>query len=130
MPLIANPTTSLLEHVLRFRNQRHDVIAANIANADTPGFRAFDLELSERLAGPDGGLALTRSNARHLGSGAAYGSAAGTPVATRDAARLDGNNVSLDSEFIKLTENRLMYQTAFELYDGFGAITRAAREVR
>jgi len=111
MPLIENPTLKLLEHVLGFRDQRHDIIAANIANANTPGYRPFDLVLDQTLA-PAGE------------------SAAHRPVATGGPARLDGNSVSLDQEFVKLTENRMMYQAALELYDRWGALNGIAREIR
>jgi flagellar basal-body rod protein FlgB len=129
MGLIANPTLSLIEHVMRFRNERHDVIASNIANSNTPGYRAFDLVLDGALdAG--GSIGLSHSNPRHIADAGVGGTSIGSALPTRDPARLDGNNVSLDNEFLKLTENRLMYQTAFELYENFGALTRVAREVR
>jgi flagellar basal-body rod protein FlgB len=132
MPLIPNPTGRLIEHVMRFRDQRHDVIAANIANADTPGYRAFELVLDGALGSGEGGAAaMRRSDPRHVGSGAEGARGApGRSVAAPGAPRLDGNNVSLDQEFLKLTENRVLYQAAFELYENFGGLTRLAREVR
>jgi len=111
MPLIDNPTLKLLEHVLGFRDQRHDVIAANIANANTPGYKPFDLVLDNALA-PAGESAAHRA------------------VRVGGAARLDGNSVSLDNEFVKLTENRMMYQAALELYDRWAGLNGIAREIR
>jgi flagellar basal-body rod protein FlgB len=115
--------------VLQYRDQRHDVIAANIANANTPGYRAFDLVLSDALGG-GAPLALTRTDPRHIAPEGRSTSFGGQTVASNAPPRLDGNNVSLDSEFIKLTENRIMYQTAFELHDKLKSLSRAARELR
>jgi flagellar basal-body rod protein FlgB len=128
MPLIPNPTSSLIEHVLRFRNQRHDVLASNIANASTPGYRGFELVLGEQLG--SSGVGLQRSSSRHMSGGESSLPATGDAQMSRDRARLDGNNVSLDAEFMKLTENRLIYQTAFELYEGMNGLSRIAREIR
>jgi len=129
MPLIPNPTTGLIEHVLRYRNHRHDVLASNLANANTPGYRAFDLQLSIHGSGPEP-ITLRTSNPRHVQGSSAGGPLPGISTVSRAPARLDGNNVDSDTEFLKLTENRLMYQTAFELYETFGGLTRLAREVR
>jgi len=125
MPLISNPTTQILEHVLRFRDQRHDLIAANLANASTPGYRAFDLALNQALG--DGPLSLQGSDPRHF---ATQSAASGRTVASNAPARLDGNNVSLEDELLKLLENRTLYQTAFELRDRLASLTGLARDVR
>jgi len=129
MPLIPNPAFNVLEHVLQYRNHRHDVISANVANANTPGYRAFDLVLNQTL-GASSPLDLARNDPRHI-SPAPVATSTGTDTVRSNApGRLDGNNVSLESEFIKLTENRIMYQTAFEVRDKLGSLSRAAREVR
>ncbi len=129
MPLIPNPASTVIEHVLQYRNHRHDVIAANVANSNTPGYRSFDLVLNETLAS-NPTLGLARTDSRHI-TPASVSLSVGTQT-TRSSApgRLDGNNVSLESEFLKLTENRIMYQTAFEIRDKLGSLSRAAREVR
>ncbi len=111
MGLIDNPTLKLLEHVLGYRDQRHDLISANIANANTPGYRPFDLVLDQQLAQPG---TLPAHQALNVGG----------------AARLDGNSVSLDDEFVKMTENRMMYQAALELYDRWSGLNGIAREIR
>jgi len=129
MPLIPNPTAGLIEQVLRFRNHRHDVLASNIANANTPGYRAFDVQLSAQGGGSKP-IAMRTANPRHIQSSPGSGPPPGVSHPSGAAPRLDGNNVDVDTEFLKLTENRLMYQTAFELYETFGGLTRLAREVR
>ena len=65
MGLIDNPLSSVLEKVLAHHSLRHDVIASNIANANTPGYTAFDLVLRSRLdqAAP---LAVRTTETRHM----------------------------------------------------------------
>lgn len=129
MPLIPNPALQVLDTVLTYRNHRHDVIASNVANANTPGYRAFDLVLRGAV---DGGapLAPRRTDPRHLSFSGAEARLGFDTLASRATPRVDGNNVSIEEEFAKLTENRMMYQTAFEIRDKLGSLSRAAREIR
>ncbi len=111
MPMIPDPTSKLIEQVLGFRNLRHDVIASNIANANTPGYKAFDLVLQEQI---DKMTPLDRSRL----------------VRSREPARLDGNNVVVDQELQKLLENRTMYDVVMELMDRWGSLKKIAREMQ
>ena len=129
MALIPDPTSQLIEHVLRFRNHRQDVIAANIANANTPGYRGFDVVLDQKLQATQG-AALRRTDPRHI-AGPALSPDVGAKLSpSNERPRLDGNNVSVEQEFVKLMENRTMYVTAFELRDKLGGFARVARETR
>jgi flagellar basal-body rod protein FlgB len=130
MPLIQNPTTKLLEYVLSYRNQRHDVIATNIANANTPGFRAFDLLLDEAASSAPQGVVPHRTDPRHLSAQSTQESVGVRAIPSSEPPRLDGNNVSLEDELLKLLENRTLYQTAFELRDRIANLNSLAREVR
>jgi flagellar basal-body rod protein FlgB len=127
--LIPDATADLVARVMAYQNARHTAIAANVANANTPRYSAFDLALAE-AKGEAAPLALARTDPRHLAPDAGL-VAAGARVERSDApARLDGNNVELDAELLKLTENRVMYQTALELYDRWQALRAFARDVR
>jgi flagellar basal-body rod protein FlgB len=119
----------MLEQVLNYHNQRHDIIATNVANANTPGYSAFDVVLDHQAGGAKS-LEMKQTHAGHLSADGTLEKAAGQLERSRDPARLDGNNVSLDKEFMKLTENRVMYQVAFELFDRWGDLSRVAREIR
>ncbi len=129
MPLIEDPIAKLVEQVLGFRNQRHEVIASNIANANTPGYKAFDVILRERVDGMKP-LEPTRTHARHLSQSESTTSESIRLERSREPARLDGNNVSLDQELGKLLENRVMYEVGMELRDRWGGLKKIAREVR
>jgi flagellar basal-body rod protein FlgB len=128
MALIDNPTTALLERALAFRELRHQLITSNIANASTPGYRAFDAVLRDAIE--DAPLAPRQTQPGHQSASADL-DRVGAELERSDApARLDGNNVSLDSELLRLLENRTTYQAAFELLDRLKGQERLAREVR
>lgn len=78
------------------------VAASNIANVDTPGYRAQEVPFSETLDAriASEGLSLTRTNEAHLG-GDAEGSVETRP-AEGLASRRDGNNVQLDRELLSM----------------------------
>ena len=101
----------------------HDVIAANLANANTPGYRAFDLALDAATSAAAQSVVPRRTDPRHLGEPAPQAGVGVQALASNAPARLDGNNVSLEDELLKLLENRTLYQTAFELRDRFAKKT-------
>ncbi len=129
MGLIRDPLKPLLDRALAFQSLRQSVIASNIANANTPGFKAFDLVLRDRLEGLKP-LQPTRSHPLHMSASESLNRLGAEVVRSRAAARPDGNNVSLDQEMLKLMENRMRYVATFELMDRWGALGRYAREVR
>lgn len=103
---------SALADRLRFLAARTNVLAENIANADTPGYVARDLaapEFGKRVA------SLAASDPRHMtGEGRKAGS---RPHEAPDAeASLNGNQVSLETQMMKLSETRMDYQLASTVY--------------
>jgi flagellar basal-body rod protein FlgB len=118
---IFDQTMSLLEKALDLRGSRHQVIAANIANEETPGYRAKELRFLDTLAsavhGRDG-VALRVTDIRHLGPRGENGIArvAGklADVPTGDLP-LDANSVNLELEMAKLSDNAMHYSTASQI---------------
>lgn len=105
---------------LKLYGQRAETIAANMANADTPGYKARDVDFKSVLSGVMGGDAtMTRSNARHI--------APDTDLVT-GAARLmyrvplqptaDGNTVDVQTEQAQFTQNAVRHQASFTFLDG------------
>ena len=93
---IFGPVIQGLGAALDMYQARHRVLAENVANAETPGFRARDLDFAS---------ALTRAFERD-GAGEARG--AGEPVVdTRATVKIDGNSVDLDTEMARLSENTM-----------------------
>jgi flagellar basal-body rod protein FlgB len=80
---------------------RQAVAASNLANVNTPGYRAREADFEQALEGKLGdNLQLT--NARHLPAAEPAGPA--TREAEGLAARLDGNNVQIDRELLSMTQ--------------------------
>jgi flagellar basal-body rod protein FlgB len=129
MPLVEDPTGAVIARVLAYHNQRHDVIASNLANSNTPGYRAFDLVLREEIEASKKVEPL-RTHPQHLSLDPTLGRISGEIERSDAPGRLDGNNVSPEQEVLKLTENRVRYEAAMELYDRWGSLMRVARETQ
>lgn len=126
---------SLLSRVLDARAMRHEILAANVANADTPGYKAVDLVFEEELqraVRAGGGLGMTRTHPRHLlpmgATDRTLGRVEASPSPSR---RMDGNTVDMEREMVKLVENSLMYEaTAQMLAKKFRGLRDVIREGR
>ncbi len=129
MPLIENPTADLLKRITSYHNVRQGAIASNLANANTPGYRAFDLVLRESVDATSR-LEPKRTDPRHLALDGMLDRIGADIERSGRPARLDGNNVSLEEESLKLTHNRLMYTTGMELLERWNTLSRIARELR
>jgi len=109
------------ETVLSLRAQRQELLASNIANADTPNYKARDIDFASALQGalakkslPATQLATTVP--AHIPKAAPDGSSLpdGTPVLYRGVvqASADGNTVDMDVERNQFTDNALRYEAA------------------
>lgn len=102
---------------LDLRAQRSETLASNIANADTPGYKARDFDFAavfeaalKRGGSVAGPLTLTRTSPRHLGGLPGSHSAPELQYRIPAQASIDGNTVELDSELGQFTDNALHYQ--------------------
>lgn len=101
---------------------RHNVIAGNIAHADSPGYRARDIEPFdvERLLGRDRGAAvhLTATRTAHVRPDVMANGAV-APMAREDQGfeeTPDGNTVDLEQQMVKSTEVRGTFELATSVY--------------
>lgn len=112
-------TTQLLQKVLDLRAKNQEIISANIANAETPGYSAqsFTFEDQLRTALNDSGMRPVATQANHIPltptnldqvSGSLSSKVDGTGIG-------DQNSVSVDQEMIKLSENQILYETAITM---------------
>ncbi|MBI3608651.1 MAG: flagellar basal body rod protein FlgB [Nitrospirae bacterium] len=118
MPLrMFDQTLGLLERLLDARGARHQAIAANLANQDTPGYQAVDVSFQETLNSASGSsLAPVTTHAAHLSTeGPSEGVGVVTHTSSGRSNRLDGNTVNVEHEMAKLAENTLLYQAGTEL---------------
>jgi len=87
---------------------RQVVLANNIANVETPGYKSRVADFSDTLDKAAGSVQLAATRPGHLNSGGSPADAATSGVRTREAegleARRDGNNVQLDRELLAMTQ--------------------------
>jgi flagellar basal-body rod protein FlgB len=83
--------------------QRQAVAASNLANLDTPGYRAKEIRFAEALDDRLQAAAITATDARHFGAGATGATPPSVEEAAGLAARRDGNTVQMDRELLALT---------------------------
>ncbi len=102
-----------LERLLHITNYRHKVISSNIANSDTPNYTAKDVDFKGLF--DDAVLNLRTTDAHHINpSGNAKD--AGAKIVEQDTNSWgDRNNVELDMEIAKMTENGLLHQAGVRL---------------
>ena len=121
------------EKALGFRAQRAEVLANNISNADTPNYKARDLDFSSVLAAENdkaqnGRFALNMTNSRHIeaeGMGDQDGSLL---YRTPSQPSLDQNTVDSQVEQANYTENSMGFQASFTLLNSkFKGLVSALR---
>ena len=83
---------SFHERALGLRAYRQQLLASNIANADTPGYKAVDIDIQEALRN---GKTPESVNIKYV---------------VPSQGSIDGNTVEMDSERVKFTENAIMYE--------------------
>lgn len=107
------------EQALHLRALRQQVIASNIANADTPGYKARDFDFHAALnAARNPADTLTRTASGHRA--AAPATAAGGPLLYRSTvqASVDGNSVDIDVERARFADNALRYEANLMFISG------------
>lgn len=108
----------LMNKALDYRSARQDMIASNIANADTPFYRPRDIRFEETLAQKSAQifnektkiLPMAKTNEMHMESSSIPNDLKPT-IFFRDGhmARNDGNSVDLDVESSEMSKNSMMY---------------------
>lgn len=102
------------EPALLLHGQRLGVLAANIANADTPGYKARDIDFAAVLSNTDQQrpLALSATQPAHIVPGGGDSSAAELKYRNPFQASLDGNTVEMSVEQAAFSENNVRYQAS------------------
>ena len=116
------PILSMLRTRLAWHQERQRVLAENVANADTPQYRARDLvapkfETNTRPDLPVTTVSLTRTESGHIaGAGLSNGTAFKSKVQEGHEVRPTGNSVSLEDEMMKVAANQMDFQAATAVY--------------
>ena len=100
-------------NALALREQRNNILASNIANAATPGFKARDMDFQAELERVAGNGTMQATNSKHFGTS----TISNGQLMYRDPVNpsLDGNTVELGVEQMEFAENALRYQTSLTL---------------
>ena len=110
-----------LESAMRFRLVRQGVLASNVANSDTPGYRRAEVSFDRALDTAQDGL--RKTHARHLGAGGAEGYRFSRgPRGTRP----DGNGVDRDQEVLTMTRNAGSFREAAAVLSRIYSLRRMA----
>jgi flagellar basal-body rod protein FlgB len=123
MAISFHNSVGIYESALKLRAARAEILAGNLANADTPGYQARDFNFSEALKnqmGPqDSGKNLMLTQTSHQGGLNSSGEN-GMDVEFRTPTQpsLDGNTVEEQVEHAEFMQNSLEYQTSFTLLNG------------
>jgi flagellar basal-body rod protein FlgB len=101
----------VLEQVVRQASIRNGVLTSNIANVDTPNYRAKDVKFSHVLGNE---MSMTVTDARHIRTGPG-GNAPGEVQEEDTKPWADKNNVEMDQEVAKMTENAMLFEAGITL---------------
>lgn len=119
-------TYNVLGRSLDIAQKRHELIAGNVANLDTKGYQAKDLDFNKALKDAMSGnmIDLAKTDERH------FGKQGGRYSVSEEAYSLgDSDRVDIDREMTKLAENNLRYQTGVEsLLRKFAMLKQAISE--
>ena len=134
---IFDRTMRLLERTLDLRSAKQRVIASNLANEETPGYRASELNFMDQLQSARKGrlpIVLAATQSGHFGAHGRQGIQAVTGKLSEVPAGdlpLDANSVNLELEMAKLSENAMQYNAAATiLAKRFTSLLSAIRDAR
>jgi flagellar basal-body rod protein FlgB len=134
MKQIFDKTTDALAASLNFRSLRQNVTASNLANAETPGYKAKVVEFEDALARAIDLEGINKENAAdpdHLAMGTGAISHARADIYDNPEVNVtnDQNTVDLEKEMATLQENSILYKAALQLINKkLGALRYAATD--
>jgi flagellar basal-body rod protein FlgB len=107
MKALFGKTIDILSDLVGVRSQRHEVLASNVSNIDTPGYEPKDVDFQNLLDSMQGkGIRMTRTNGKHF--------PASTPGGSLEIVKT-GDRVDMDREMVSIAENHLMHNASIEM---------------
>ncbi len=107
MKALFGKTIDMLSDLVGARSQRHDVLASNVANIDTPGYEPKDVDFQNLLGSMQGkGIRMAKTNGKHF--------PASTPGGSLEIVKT-GDRVDMDREMVTIAENHLMHNASIEM---------------
>ncbi|RYY04148.1 MAG: flagellar basal body rod protein FlgB [Gammaproteobacteria bacterium] len=119
------------ESALRVRGQRAGILANNLANIDTPNYKARDLDFKQILSqktGESNQFGMQATNERHISVGDAFGEDSDLLYRTPQQPSIDGNTVEDQIEHAEYMKNTLAFQASFQFLNSkFQSLKSAIR---
>ncbi len=110
---------ALHENALKLRSLRNEVLSSNLANADTPGYKARDIDFRSVLQGAqEGQMSLARTSDLHQNAWSTNRLGAAVQYRIPVQPTLDGNTVETDVEQAAFAENAVQYRASLSFLDG------------
>ncbi|VAW23626.1 Flagellar basal-body rod protein FlgB [hydrothermal vent metagenome] len=124
------PIFQAIKSKMEWNQSRQKLLAENVANADTPGYRGRDLvkfDFESALKGQAGGsIATVTTNARHIAARNTSGAGGSKFSVQSYEITPNGNGVTLEDEMMKVAANQMDYQAATSLYSRSIKLLRTA----
>lgn len=120
MAISLDNVLGLHENAVKLRSKRTEIIAGNIANADTPGYKARDFDFKQALAEAQAGAqSPARMNVTQSGHMRGDNDFGGVELmyTTPLNPSIDGNTVDMHKEKAKFTENTMQHQASLSFLD-------------
>lgn len=132
MSISFNNALGIHEQALNVRVKRAEVLANNLANADTPGFKARDLDFKAALnssmnqSGSAQSMDIAKTNSKHLSTN--NGSSESLLYRNPTQPSIDGNTVDTQQEMAAYMKNAMDYQASFQFLNSkFKGLTSAIK---
>ncbi|KZN39531.1 flagellar basal body rod protein FlgB [Pseudoalteromonas luteoviolacea] len=110
------------QHTMLIRSQRAEILASNIANADTPGYKAKDIDFGRALnaakSAQQRGNQMTRTDEKHIGGGTRLTNSEELFRNPNQTDTGDGNSVDIQVERNLYVQNALEYQASLNFLGG------------
>jgi flagellar basal-body rod protein FlgB len=113
------PLLAMLRERMTWLHQRQDLLAQNVANADTPNYTARDLKplnFEDALGSISSGGGMRTTNSRHISLSPSHASKFEDHETPDQETGPNGNSVSLETQMIKVSDTQAEFQAAANLY--------------
>lgn len=120
MAISLDKALGIHQHALEGRIKRAEVLANNLANADTPGYKARDLDfqaMMQKAQDSMSGFGMTRTHESHMDT-SSMGADSELLYRVPHQPSVDGNTVDAQQEQTRFMRNAMDYQASFQFLDG------------
>lgn len=127
--LFSDKTPKVVKKSVDFNARKASITSSNIANAETPGYKAVRMNFEEELKSAASGnlLKMKTTNRNHIQpKGGTLANLEPRIEVDRSPGRIDGNNVDIDREVTDMAETQIAYEAAISAMKKRGAIVKYA----